>query len=236
MVNKDKTEYTNIKREKKKEDEHWRKVKKVGSLIGDEEDMERRKVLSTAAMNKMHAVWIRKDKITQKRKLHLYKTLVKPVLLYNCGTWGVTAAAEQRMDSFHRKQLKRVMNIKYPTIISNRKLYEITKEKPISETMKSARWNLLGHILRRDKEIPASKAMEAYFQNLGQKGYRGRRRMTLPTVLNKDLEHLHTDMGLSTADDLERLRDLAQDRGKWSDLVRRVLDAGEAEASFDVSA
>jgi len=58
--------------------------------------------------------------------------------------------------------------------------------------------------------------------------------MTLPTDLNKDLEHAHTDMGLLTADDLERLGDLAQDRGEWSDLVRCVLEAGEGEVSFDV--
>ena len=128
-------------------------MKKVGSLIGDEEDTERRKALSTAALNKMHTVWIRKDKISQKRKMLLYKTLVKPVLLYNCGTWGVTAATEKKMDAFHRKQLKRVLNIKYPTIISNEKLYEISKEKPISQTMRAARWKLLGHILRRDQDI-----------------------------------------------------------------------------------
>ena len=56
LVNNDKTEYTDIKREKKKEDEAWRKVKKVGSLLGDDEDIERRKTLSTAAMKKMLAI------------------------------------------------------------------------------------------------------------------------------------------------------------------------------------
>ena len=234
LVNEDKTEYTNIKREKKKEEEHWRKVKKVGSLIGDEEDMERRKALSTAALNKMHTVWIRKDKISQKRKMLLYKTLVKPVLLYNCGTWGVTAAAEQKMDAFHRKQLKRVLNIKYPTIISNEKLYEISKEKPISQTMRAARWKLLGHILRRDQDIPASKAMNAYYQDLGQKGFRGRRRMTLPLVLNRDLKQ--ENISLETSGDLQELRNLAQDRGEWHALTSRIIEAGEAEESDDNSA
>ena len=209
-------------------------MKKVGSLIGDEEDMERRKALSTAALNKMHTVWIRKDKISQKRKMLLYKTLVKPVLLYNCGTWGVTAATEKKMDAFHRKQLKRVLNIKYPTIISNEKLYEISKEKPISQTMRAARWKLLGHILRRDQDIPASKAMNAYYQDLGQKGFRGRRRMTLPLVLNKDLKHEH--VSLETSRDLQELRNLAQDRGEWSALTSRVIEAGEAEESDDNSA
>ena len=46
LVNEEKTEYTKIKRESKKEEESWRKVKKVGSLLGDEEDIERRKKAS----------------------------------------------------------------------------------------------------------------------------------------------------------------------------------------------
>ena len=234
LVNEDKTEYTNIRREKNKDDEHWRKVKKVGSLIGDEEDMERRRALATAALNKMHTVWIRKDKISQKRKILLYKTLVKPVLLYNCGTWGGTAAAEQKMDTFHRKQLKRVLNIKYPTIISNEKLYEISKEKPISQTMKAARWKLFGHILRRDQDIPAAKAMDAYFEDLGQKGFRGRRRMSLPVRLNRDLKQ--ETISLETSEDLQHLRDRAQNREEWRTLTSRVLEAGEAEESNDTSA
>ena len=123
--------------------------------------------------------------------------------LYNCGTWGVTAVAEKKMDAFHRKQLKRVLNIKYPTIISNEKLYETCKEKPISQTMRAARWKLFGHILRRDKEIPASKAMHAYYQDLGQKGFKGRRRITLPMVLNRDLRQ-ERDVYLETSEDLDR--------------------------------
>ena len=104
LVNEEKTEYTNIKREQKREGEKWRKVKKVGSLLGDEEDMARRRSLAAAAMGKMDKIWIRKDKISQKRKINLYRALVKSILLYNCGTWGVTKTEDQKMDAFHRKQ------------------------------------------------------------------------------------------------------------------------------------
>ena len=41
LVNNDKTEYTDIKREAKTVDEKWRLVKKVGSLIRDEDEVER---------------------------------------------------------------------------------------------------------------------------------------------------------------------------------------------------
>ena len=139
------------------------------------------------------------------------------------------------MNAFHRKQLKRVLNIKYPTIISNEKLYETCKEKQISETMRAARWKLLGHILRRDQEIPASIAMNAYYQDLGRRGFKGRRRTTLPMVLNKDLRQ-ERDVNLETSEDLDRLRDLAKDQGEWNSLTDRVMKAGEAEESNDDSA
>ena len=87
LVNEEKTEYTDIKREQKKEDENWRKVKKVGSLLGDEEDMARRRTLAAAAMGKMDKIWIRQDKISNKRKINIYRALVKSILLYNCGSW-----------------------------------------------------------------------------------------------------------------------------------------------------
>ena len=56
-LNKDKTEHTKIQREEERSDEVWRKTKKVGSLIGDKEDVDRRKILSTAAMNKLNHIW-----------------------------------------------------------------------------------------------------------------------------------------------------------------------------------
>ena len=244
-MNEEKTEYTEIKREKKKEDEQWRKAKKVGSLLGDEEDMGRRRTLAAAAMGKMNKIWIRKDKISQKRKINLYRALVKSILMYNCGTWGVTKTEEEKMDAFHRKQLRRVMGVKYPTKISNTKLYSKTGEKPISETMRRSRWKLLGHILRRDQQIPANMAMNLYFNEdiRGGKKFRGARRTTLPTVLNTDLSRIqHRDhnycrqIKLANTEDLKNLQQLAVDRKFWRCLVARVVGAGRAESSVDDSA
>ena len=54
------------------------------------------------------------------------------------------------------------------------------------------RWRLFGHILRRDREIPANKAMEGFFIPQGDK-YRGRPITTLPVVLNNDLSRLESN-------------------------------------------
>ena len=102
-VNTDKTEFTALS----KNGEDWKNAKKVGSLIGDLEDVERRKQLSTAALNKLYHVWMKGNKLKTTTKIQLYKSLVKSILLYNCSTWALTLTEEEKINAFHRKQLKK---------------------------------------------------------------------------------------------------------------------------------
>ena len=251
-VNTDKTEYTIIQRFTDKDQERqWRTTKKVGSLIGDVEDVNRRKSLSMVALNKINNVWIRKDKIKQATRIKLYNALSKSILTYNCGTWALTANEEESLDAHHRRQLRRVIGIKYPTKITNEKLYQVCNAQPLSITILKARWTLFGHILRRDQNIPANKSMKFYFTNLG-KNFQGKPRTTLPTKLADDLDTLHnslqaphtTDHNYTTRptpklrnkQDLERLTAIAQDRKEWKTLIRGILEARQAGAAVVVPA
>ena len=220
----------------------------MGSLIGEDEDIKRRKILATAAMNKLNNIWNSKT-IKRHTKIKTYKTLVKSILLYNSGTWGMTKGEEEKIDAFHRKQLKRILQIKYPTKIKNEILYKKTNEEPVSNTIRMTRWKLFGHILRRTKNIPAYQAMENYFSKTENTGFRGKRRTTLPTTLNDDLDKLHTQTNKHLTDhnyykrltlhnktDLETLRELAQERKTWKRLAWRVGQAGNAETSDESSA
>ena len=251
QVNREKTEYTNVERKSNSNEEEWRNTKKVGSLIGDKEDIARRKTLSNIAFNKLYTTWIRRDKIQLSTRLKLYKSLVKPILLYNCGTWGVTKTEEEKLDAYHRKQLKRILGIRWPTKITNESLYKKTNEKPISVTMREARWRLFGHILRRDQDIPANMAVKFYFENEenDNNGFRGRPRTTLPIVLQQDLERYykntepqHLDhnyskrMKLNNKEDIEILRRMAEDRPKWRKLANNITNTREAPTSVDEGA
>ena len=72
-------------------------------------------------------------------------------------------------DAFHRKQLRKVLNIKYPVKITNSSLYNKCEEHPLSIYILENRWRLFGHILRRNIEIPANKSMNSYFATHGKK-------------------------------------------------------------------
>ena len=98
------------------------------------------------------------------------------------------------------------------------------------------RWRLFGHILRRDREIPANKAMEGFFVPQGDK-YRGRPITTLPVILNNDLSRLESSTYcLKTFKDIENMKKIAEQRDQWRILCTRIQKAAEALQSDDYDA
>ena len=93
----EKTEYTTIKRGSKEEEREWRNVIKLGSKRGDREDIQRRKKLATIALAKNDAIWKKNWKTKLTTRIRLYETLVKSVLLYNCGTWDMSRDDQRKL-------------------------------------------------------------------------------------------------------------------------------------------
>ncbi len=99
-----------------------------------------------------------------------------------------------------------------PDVIYNEKLYKVCGTFALEDHIRKMRRSLSGHILRLPDDIPANKAMMAYFDS-GEKGRRGRPTTCLPSVLDSDLK----SAGLSPRSkaDVLRLRLLAQNRSWW---------------------
>ena len=234
LVNDDKTEHTVIERGDRNT-ELWRSTKKLGSLLGDVEDIANRKQLAIAGMNEMNKIWIRKDRISESRRLGLYGTLVKSILTYNCGTWGMTKKDEDNIDSFHRNQLRRVIGKRWPHRISNYNLYKRCHERPISLFITASRWKLFGHILRADPRSPAFRAMLFYFEPSNNKSFRGRPRCTIATTLDNDIKKTAAKINtfpfkhLKNVDDLLTICTVAQDRKRWKNVVKDIISVAKAE-------
>ena len=242
IVNKSKTEFTTISRTT----EEWEDTKKLGSLLDSSKDIDRRKNLATVAFRKMHTIWIRREKISEDRLLRLYKALIIPILLYNSGTWATTKSVFEKLNAFHRKQLRNLLGIKWSDKMKNEELYRRTQSQPLTLSITRARWRLFGHILRRSENIPANKAMQAYFEPSNKPGYRGKPPINLPTLLDDDLktitkhttdetQTIHHDhcyarkLQLKTRKDLNRLREIAQDRNDWNVMTQRIEERRQAE-------
>ena len=97
-----KAEQTQIERGNN-EGELWRNVKKLGSLLGDKEDINRRKQLSLISMNIYEILCIKIEQLNKQLWNELYKKLIKPVFLYNSWTWRLTENDELKLDTVHKK-------------------------------------------------------------------------------------------------------------------------------------
>ena len=111
MINQDKWEKTTITRGTKEEEKEWRNTKKLGSLLGDYEDMKRRMIQSNIAIESVEKIRPKK-RISIEKKLKIYKAMVKSVLTHNMSTWGLTKSQTDELERFHRKQLRQIQNDK----------------------------------------------------------------------------------------------------------------------------
>ena len=93
------------------------------------------------------------------------------------------------------------------------------------------RWKLFGHTLRMDKETPARKAMKFYFEKTEAKKYRGRKRATIVTTLNRDIHNTKQQYPqfdlptLNTEMDLHNMRVKAKNRILWRKRVGMIFNA-----------
>ena len=74
----------------------WKNTCKLGSLLDINRDIQRRKTLAQRLSNSCWKLWDKKLKLTLKTKDMLYNSLIRPILLYNCGTSGLT---KQQLDA-----------------------------------------------------------------------------------------------------------------------------------------
>ena len=213
----------------KDEKADWRKTKKLGSLLGDEEDIERRKVLATVSFKSLRILWERRKVTSVSTRMRAYNAFVLPVLLYNCGTWGVTEGVMDKLEVFHRRQLREVLGVKTRDV-HNVDLYKRCEACPLRSQIVYARWSLFGHTLRLARDTPAQLAMDYYSQLAeGEVEPLGRPDTTLPVLLFSEYrKHKKQERkrGWSVQQTKEKmlteLRGIAVDRQKWQELVASV--------------
>ena len=68
-INGSKTERTSISRHVDRIEEEWRMTRKLGSLLGEAEDVARRKQLANVAFRKLSTVWFRRAHISLQLRL-----------------------------------------------------------------------------------------------------------------------------------------------------------------------
>jgi hypothetical protein len=99
--------------------------------------------------------------INRKYKVIIYKTLIKPVLMFGAETWILSKADELRLGRFERKILRRI----YGPICEgaawrsryNEELYHLYDETDLVTTIRITRLRWAGHIVRMQDNLPCKK-------------------------------------------------------------------------------
>mmetsp|Transcript_31690 Transcript_31690/g.69814 ORF Transcript_31690/g.69814 Transcript_31690/m.69814 type:complete len:310 (+) Transcript_31690:527-1456(+) len=205
-VNGAKTEYINLSPQGFRPEQQGSAMKKLGSLLPDAADISSRVGRATQAFHTMWKIWLNTGRIRLRTRIRLYDACIRPILTYNTGTLGVAAGRLEAFDVAHRRHLKHICRIYWPTKISTERLYAITKSSRVTEDIHKLRWNLFGHVLRLGHQrptIPAFRAMTMFFSTPPAAGRRPTR-TTLPTTLHNDLRLIGES--LSTLEDLQDLQ------------------------------
>jgi hypothetical protein len=112
------------------------------------------------------------------------------VLLYVCQTWLVTCEIQRKLQSFVNRCLRYIMKIRWPRVISNDKLWEMTVQININKEIKH-KFGWIGHTLRKDDSEPCKAALQ--WNPQGTRG-RGRpRNSRRQTTLNGSGKHSWSD-------------------------------------------
>ena len=118
--------------------EAGRNIKVLGSLLGDQQDVHRLMQQAAFVFRRMMMLWFRKQKVSESRRIRLYKAYIFPTLTYNMGTWGITNSEANKLE----KQLRFLIAVFYPHHISNTVLYNRCQAETISAIARCAHWQL----------------------------------------------------------------------------------------------
>ena len=150
------------------EDVSWKKCKCLGSLMDTEEDINRRKGIAIGALRTLEPI-MKSHTTSIHTKLKVFNAYVQSIFLYNSELWTVTKSTISRIDSFQRRLMRQVVGVRWPKVMKNDELYQLTKAEKWSVIIKKRRLSWLGHMLRLNEETPVKKALEEYLRKIKKK-------------------------------------------------------------------
>jgi hypothetical protein len=165
---------------------------------------------ANVAFVQLYRVW--KDKnIRIKTKLQIFNSNVKAILLYGCETWKVTNSITQKLQSFINRCLRRILNVRWPEVISNIMLWETTGEKPTELQIKKRKWKWIGQTVRKDENAVERIALE--WNSRGTRT-RGRPKKTWRRSVMEEAQREERTW--------REVKMLATDRSRWKSFVEAL--------------
>lgn len=165
---------------------------------------------------------LRSSKVRYRTKLTIYKTLIRPVVLYGHETWTMLVEDQRALGVFERKVLRTIYggvqteDGRWRTRM-NHELHRLLGEPPIVHTAKVGRLRWAGHVMRMPDDSPVKSVLVTSLTGTRRSG----------AQRTRWLDQLEGD--LRTLRRLGNWRLTAQDRVEW----RRLLDTARANPALN---
>ena len=116
-------------------------------------EIKRHLLLGRKAMTNLDSKLKNRD-ITLLTKVHLYKVMVFPGVMYGCESWTIKKAERQRIDAFELWCWRRLLRVPWTARRSNEStLEEISPEYSLSGLMLKLKLQYFGHLMRRTNSL-----------------------------------------------------------------------------------
>ena len=144
-------------------------------------------------------------KMPLKLRMKIYKTVVRPVLLYGAETWSLRKKEEGLLERTEMRMVRWIAGISLQERRESQDIRRMCGICNVIEKAREARLRYYGHVVRREEEEPIKKV-----QSMPIPGRRkvGRQRIRWMDVVRRDMR----EVGLGEGD--------AGDRNRWRRLTR----------------
>ena len=152
-------------------------------------------------------------------KVKTYKTIILPVVLYDCETWSLTLRKEQILRVFENKVLRKIFGAKKDEItgewkkLHNAEVHALYYSPNIIRSLNSRRLRWAGQVARMEQSRNAYRVLAGRPEG---KRPLGRPRRRWEDNIKMDLREVGCDPG--------EWKDLAEDRDQWRAYVRAVMN------------
>ena len=118
----------------------------------------RRIGIASSYMQRLDRVWKQRN-LSIRTKFRIYTCFVLSILLYACETWTLTSTEWDKLEAFHTRSQRRILNIKWSDFITNDEVYTRSGLERLHSIVRRRRLGLFGHIARMPADVPAMSAL-----------------------------------------------------------------------------
>ena len=193
----------------------------LGSIISKnlslDNDVNARIGKAASVMSRLNTrVWTNRN-LTLLTKLKVYQACVLSTLMYGSETWTTYARQETKLNVFHMRCLRRILNITWKDKITNSEVLRIAKSTTMYAMLSKRRLRWLGHVHRMGKgRIPKDLL---YGQLESGTRPTGRPYLRYKDTCKRDLKSAHIEV--------DTWETMAPDRTKWRHVVKDGMRMAE---------